>query len=157
MSFIAVGAAVDAWWCSYFNFVYENIIFGAMVDDSAPDTCTITVIATGLDEKNVNISASSLINQLNRSQKVQTPTRPVQQPVSSGIDLSLIGGDTQTPSYTAPQVQTINTDFFASEPKQPEAPEYEAPAAPSFDSSELRSRANKAVQINIPDFLKNKR
>ena len=145
------------------NYVRElvspdaNIIFGAMVDDSAPDTCTITVIATGLDEKNVNISASSLINQLNRSQKVQTPTRPVQQPVSSGIDLSLIGGDTQTPSYTAPQVQTINTDFFASEPKQPEAPEYEAPAAPSFDSSELRSRANRDVQINIPDFLKNKR
>lgn len=28
-----------------------NIIFGAMFDDSAPDTCQITVIATGLDDK----------------------------------------------------------------------------------------------------------
>lgn len=27
-----------------------NIIFGAMYDDSAPDTCRITVIATGLDD-----------------------------------------------------------------------------------------------------------
>ena len=30
-----------------------NIIFGAMYDDSQPDTCKITVIATGLDEANV--------------------------------------------------------------------------------------------------------
>ncbi len=29
-----------------------NIIFGAMYDDSQPDTCKITVIATGLDEAN---------------------------------------------------------------------------------------------------------
>ena len=28
-----------------------NIIFGAMYDDTTPDTCTITVIATGLEEK----------------------------------------------------------------------------------------------------------
>ena len=28
-----------------------NIIFGAMYDDSTPDTCTITVIATGLEDK----------------------------------------------------------------------------------------------------------
>ena len=31
-----------------------NIIFGAMYDDSTPDTCTITVIATGLEDKAVN-------------------------------------------------------------------------------------------------------
>ncbi|HJA94361.1 MAG TPA: cell division protein FtsZ [Candidatus Eisenbergiella merdipullorum] len=28
-----------------------NIIFGAMYDDTTPDTCTITVIATGLEDK----------------------------------------------------------------------------------------------------------
>ena len=28
-----------------------NIIFGAMYDDTTPDTCQITVIATGLDDK----------------------------------------------------------------------------------------------------------
>ena len=31
-----------------------NIIFGAMYDDSTPDTCTITVIATGLEDKALN-------------------------------------------------------------------------------------------------------
>ena len=30
-----------------------NIIFGARYDDSAPDECTITVMATGLEDKNV--------------------------------------------------------------------------------------------------------
>ena len=31
-----------------------NIIFGAMYDDTTPDTCTITVIATGLEDKALN-------------------------------------------------------------------------------------------------------
>lgn len=135
-----------------------NIIFGAMVDDTVQDTCTITVIATGLDEKNVNINAGNLFNQINRNQKVQAAARPSSQPVSQpkpagGLDLSLLNDAPSTPrnsSFSRP----ATIEYTAPETKHEEPVRYDAPG---FDSSELRSRTNRDVQINIPDFLKNKR
>ena len=38
-----------------------NIIFGAMYDDTTPDTCTITVIATGLEDRALNQQQSGRI------------------------------------------------------------------------------------------------
>ena len=143
------------------NYVRElvspdaNIIFGAMVDETAQDTCTITVIATGLDEKNVNINARSMINQLNRTQKIQNAARPAAQTVQpqrtlGGLDLSLLGDAPAAPKAASAQVFN---DYYVPETR------YDAPAheTEGFDSSELRSRANRDVQINIPDFLKNKK
>ena len=143
------------------NYVRElvspdaNIIFGAMVDETAQDTCTITVIATGLDEKNVNINARSMINQLNRTQKIQNAARPAAQTVQpqrtlGGLDLSLLGDAPAAPK-AAPA--PVFNDYSVPETR------YDAPAheTEGFDSSELRSRANRDVQINIPDFLKNKK
>jgi len=149
------------------NYVREqvspeaNIIFGAMVDESAQDTCTITVIATGLDEKNVNLNTSSILSQLNRNQKVQAAARPVSQPLSGGLDISLIGEEPK-PSYTAQTSYNMNqglsaADFSMPDPKY-DAPTYEAKAASTaYDQGEIRSKATRDVQINIPDFLKNKR
>lgn len=39
-----------------------NIIFGAMFDESAPDQASITVIATGLEERSSNLKAPSFLN-----------------------------------------------------------------------------------------------
>ena len=48
-----------------------NIIFGAMFDENAADTATITVIATGLEDSNVNNAMAGF------SAKVQTPRQAV--------------------------------------------------------------------------------
>ena len=42
-----------------------NIIFGAMYDESTPDTCTITVIATGLDAQESAGQASTFMKKAN--------------------------------------------------------------------------------------------
>ena len=45
-----------------------NIIFGAMYDENAQDTCKITVIATGLEDENINqqMNVFNVKNSLNR-------------------------------------------------------------------------------------------
>lgn len=50
-----------------------NIIFGAMYDEDCTDTCTITVIATGLEDRNIHVSSAMA----GFSQKIQ---QPVKQP-----------------------------------------------------------------------------
>ncbi|WP_455615231.1 cell division protein FtsZ [Eisenbergiella sp.] len=52
-----------------------NIIFGAMYDDTTPDTCQITVIATGLDDKPQNQNKFGS----NFSVKPQQGVKPVPQ------------------------------------------------------------------------------
>lgn len=52
-----------------------NIIFGAMYDDTTPDTCQITVIATGLDDKPQNQNKFGS----NFSVKPQQGVKPVAQ------------------------------------------------------------------------------
>ena len=70
-----------------------NIIFGARYDDSVPDECTITVIATGLDDQDTNKKTSSFGSSFNfNSNSVKPvsgsyarPTTPLQgQPVNTG-------------------------------------------------------------------------
>ena len=55
-----------------------NIIFGAMYDDSKSDACTITVIATGLDEATVPTMKETPTKQVTRT----TTSRPAQAPAS---------------------------------------------------------------------------
>lgn len=78
-----------------------NIIFGAMYDDTTPDTCKITVIATGIEDRPQNRFGSSFsvkpsmggmrqmppqagprgYNQMPNQQPMSQPrTQPVQQP-----------------------------------------------------------------------------
>ena len=141
------------------NYVRElvssdaNIIFGAKVDDTAQDTCTITVVATGLDEKNVNNNPAASFRRVNEDQKVQAQARPVVKS-ADGINLDFFGTEKPAaPVQSAPQ-QTSYREFSMPEPPKHETQSYETG---SFDAAELRSRTNRDVQINIPDFLKNKK
>ena len=134
------------------NYVREltsddaNIIFGAMVDDTAQDTCTITVIATGLDETKININHGGLMGRINN----QTPVHQsaVTSKPAPSFDLNIIG-ETPAPSRTSYSAPTFN---------DVEVPEHKAPLySDSEPDVDVRSRAKRDVQINIPDFLKNKK
>ena len=105
-----------------------NIIFGAMYDENAEDEATITVIATGLDAHGANTPVE-------RAMKDFTNYKP-KMPASA-----------QKPA-AAPQ----------SAPRAPR--EAAASAAPQLNiptGTPVYRPAQKETQINIPDFLKNRR
>ena len=78
-----------------------NIIFGAMYDESVQDQASITVIATGLEDKPVSTVMSSF-----RSKSTTSVVRPA---------------ETKAPSYTAAAP--------AAPKKEHQKPEYQKPAA----------------------------
>ena len=61
-----------------------NVIFGAMYDETAKDTCTVTVIATGINQK-VNKAPVYSFNTTAKPQQTQQPAKPVQsvQPITA--------------------------------------------------------------------------
>ena len=108
-----------------------NIIFGAMYDESAEDEATITVIATGLDAHGANTPVERAMKDFT-SYKQKMPAS-AQKPAA------------------APARPTS--------PANPAAGEAAA-AAPRFNipnTTPVYRPANKETQINIPDFLKNRR
>lgn len=108
-----------------------NIIFGAMYDESAEDEATITVIATGLDAHGANTPVERAMKDFT-SYKQKMPAS-AQKPAAA-------------PARPA-------------SPANPAAGEAAA-AAPRFNipnTTPVYRPANKETQINIPDFLKNRR
>lgn len=67
-----------------------NVIFGAKYDESMTDTCTITVIATGLDQSN---SAAKLTNSFS-----VTPKTTVVKPKTPGINVIPSGNPGAAPN-----------------------------------------------------------
>ena len=111
-----------------------NIIFGAMYDENAQDECTITVIATGLDEHSTGIGvrpAGTFAQNASASQ-----ARP------------------QSPAPKAVQTYKPESAYVPSTPapekKETVKPLPQAPAQP-FTPTQTQT------QISIPSFLKNKR
>ncbi|MBQ2472813.1 MULTISPECIES: cell division protein FtsZ [Lachnospira] len=80
-----------------------NIIFGAMVDETATDKATITVIATGLEDRNVNLALAGF------SAKATTPAKTVVKPTY-----------TYNGASTAPQPSAQVTETPLPGLKQPE-------------------------------------
>lgn len=115
-----------------------NIIFGAMYDETAQDEASITVIATGLDEHGANTPVSRAMTGFNNNPYKQKPVVQPQEPMSS-----------PAPTYSQPRPQP--------QTQQPQhtTPVYTPPVnnpAPTY-----RPAGGREVQINIPDFLRNKR
>ncbi|MDO4327798.1 MAG: cell division protein FtsZ [Lachnospiraceae bacterium] len=109
-----------------------NIIFGAMYDENAQDEVSITVIATGLD--------------------AQVATTPVAKAMSGFGGFKTAPKQTAAPAYTAPSYSAPKSaPKAAPEAAATSAPVYTPPTTPTYRPM------NKEVQINIPDFLKNKR
>ena len=124
-----------------------NIIFGAMYDENAQDEATITVIATGLDAH-----ASTPVNKAMAEFGSFKPKMP------SGLNLNTqsrtaVAEAGATAPKAAPQ---LHAQAPTVKPVQTQAVQQAAStqaAAPSQGSY----RPLNQTQINIPDFLKNKR
>ena len=105
-----------------------NIIFGAMYDENAEDEATITVIATGLDAHGANTPVE-------RAMKDFTNYKP-KMPASLQ----------KTAAAPAPAASKSPKEAAAT------APQLNIPAG-----TPVYRPAQKETQINIPDFLKNRR
>jgi cell division protein FtsZ len=109
-----------------------NIIFGAMYDDTTPDQCTITVIATGLEEFSAKepVKAPSFVNQGFNKPPIGKPS--VTSPIA--------------PSYTRPVQASPSTQATAA---TRQVNEYVRPATSSQESDHSG--------IKIPEFLQKNR
>ena len=109
-----------------------NIIFGAMYDENAEDEVTITVIATGLDAHGANTPVERAMKDFtNYKTKVPAQQAPVQRTAPS----------VKTPSEAAATTETS-------------APKYNITTG---NAPVYRPAQRGETQINIPDFLKNRR
>ena len=109
-----------------------NIIFGAMYDENAEDEVTITVIATGLDAHGAHTPVERAMKDFtNYKTKVPAQQAPVQRTAPS----------VKTPSEAAATTETS-------------APKYNIPTG---NAPVYRPAQRGETQINIPDFLKNRR
>lgn len=114
-----------------------NIIFGALYDDAQPDYCSVTVIATGIDD--ANNSSARLVSQMGGSfmKKTVSPVIPnaaktTARPVTPASSTAAMSGTAPIPSVTPIQ----SAGHFA-EPK---------PIKANVESQSLK----------IPDFLQKK-
>ncbi|WP_352397184.1 cell division protein FtsZ [[Clostridium] aminophilum] len=116
-----------------------NIIFGAMYDENAQDDCTITVIATGLDEQQSAGAVKHMEDVASFRPKETAPREeaaPAPQPVR--VAPSNPNYDS-TPVYTAPSVPI--------QPVTPVQSDLNAPVRPQ----------RREQTLNIPDFLNRKK
>ena len=132
-----------------------NIIFGAVYDEKAQDECTITVIATGIVEKQTSkapaqgISRGNLFN--NRTSQGGFGTQAMPQAKTAFKTAE----ETGRRSAEGPKID------FGFDPQQPVQPQRssqpQAQPQQSRSSYPLRSEMNRDTPIEIPDFLKNRR
>ena len=109
-----------------------NIIFGAMYDENAEDEVTITVIARGLDAHGANTPVERAMKDFtNYKTKVPAQQAPVQRTAPS----------VKTPAEAAATTETS-------------VPKYNIPTG---NAPVYRPAQRGETQINIPDFLKNRR
>jgi len=83
-----------------------NIIFGAMYDESAKETCSITVIATGIEEKN-NVNVNNVMANLKQPKKSALHTQQPQAQASQS--------QVRTPGIQEPRpiTSTVQTDSIS--------------------------------------------
>ena len=148
-----------------------NIIFGAMFDENAQDEATITVIATGLDEHGANASvAKAMTGFTSFKTKVPAAGAPAGQQVHAAAPEA--AATASAPYTSRPASQGYSTHGYnpAGGGQGYTAPKYNPNQGYSAGGSQnagqnpspapsqpFRRATNKEMQINIPDFLKNKR
>ncbi len=120
-----------------------NIIFGAMYDDTAPDSVVITVIATGLEETDApqGRSASTLMNNAMKS-NFNTTSRPAQP--------------TPKPVSTVKPVQTASRPQALSRPQSSVSRSSYETQRLNVEPSPISSGNSTESGIKIPDFLQRK-
>lgn len=114
-----------------------NIIFGAMYDESAADSCTITVIATGL-EANITPRITPGNYQAYKAQQVKPMKQPVQMKQAVPMKQQPVPGRSMGTTPSQP-VQGVNVQQFSGIRKP----------------TDVRSNVEEK-QLNIPSFLQKK-
>ncbi len=146
-----------------------NIIFGAMFDETSQDEATITVIATGLDEHGANASVAKAMTGFTNFKTKTASQAPAPQSQQAAPEAAATAaapsynrtsgsqgfGHSYTPSgsaqgYTAPKY-TPGQGFSAGNDQENTNQQSQTQPQP------FRPKVNRDMQINIPDFLKNKR
>ncbi len=119
-----------------------NIIFGAMYDENAQDEATITVIATGLDAHGANSPVNKAMAGFNNFKPKMTTTPSYTAPSYNPSATAAA----EASATVRPAVQPRTETKAASQPtmQQPTAQPY-------------RPMRREPQQINIPDFLKNRK
>ena len=156
-----------------------NIIFGAMYDENAQDEASITVIATGLDMHAETPVSKVMTNFSNPNFKQPKTAAPSGQPVNQetaataptpgynqNFNQNYSNGNYSAPAYNNAGGQNYqnnnpnynNQNYAGSNYQKPGYNGQNSPqGAPQGNGQPYRPTVNKEVQINIPDFLRNKR
>ena len=140
-----------------------NIIFGAMYDETAQDEASITVIATGLDMGN-ETPVGKVITSFGGSATGYTrPQKPAAQPAQNQNPNPNQEAAATAPAYNPNYNPNYGNPNYGNQGYNPNynKPNYGgqagAPGASQGAGQPYRPTVNREVQINIPDFLKNKR
>lgn len=126
-----------------------NIIFGAMFDENAQDEATITVIATGLDARGMNTPVAKAMTEFKTPFKAK-PATTTYAPQNVGA-----GAGRET-AATSAHAQSYKTPAYRSSAAAPQQPQQQVPVQPAPPVQPYRPM-QRETQINIPDFLKNKK
>ncbi|MGP1348579.1 MAG: cell division protein FtsZ [Stomatobaculum sp.] len=127
-----------------------NIIFGVMYDESVQDECSITVIATGLEQSSIAPAAvDKVMSGFRKGAAAPAAAKPAPQKAASAQNfqnLSFLNqGAVEAPAASEPVERAIVPESAAE------------PALSSQERYVFEARQNKNVQINIPDFLKGRK
>lgn len=139
-----------------------NIIFGAMYDENAQDECSITVIATGLDQTaSQNAQQRTAATGGFRRNTAQQPAGSAKQGspirVTPPQQAAAAQPEVPQPQQTAGYNGTMNPLFQQPQPQYQQPVPPQQPVQPQQGSYNFEPRQNKNVQINIPDFLKSRK
>ncbi|SHN55220.1 cell division protein FtsZ [Butyrivibrio hungatei DSM 14810] len=126
-----------------------NVIFGAMYDESKTDSCTVTVIATGIDDKAATGTQNSRINKVATpvSQPTATPVTPATPVHTTTVPVTPVTPITPI-AQAQPGVSTIGfaTEGVATTPR---------PNMTINRPTEIKSTVE-PKSLKIPDFLQRK-
>ena len=140
-----------------------NIIFGAMYDETAQDEASITVIDTGLDMGNETPVGKVMTSFGGSATGYTRPQKPAAQPAQNQNPNPNQEAAATAPAYNPNYNPNYGNPNYGNQGYNPNynKPNYGgqagAPGASQGAGQPYRPTVNREVQINIPDFLKNKR
>ena len=140
-----------------------NIIFGAMYDETAQDEASITVIATGLDMGSETPVGKVMTSFGGSASGCTRPQKPAAQPAQNQNPNPNQEAAATAPAYNPNYNPNYGSPNYGNQGYNPNynKPNYGgqagAPGASQGAGQPYRPTVNREVQINIPDFLKNKR
>lgn len=140
-----------------------NIIFGAMYDETAQDEASITVIATGLDMGNETPVGKVMTSFGGSATGYTRPQKPAAQQAQNQNPNPNQEAAATAPAYNPNCNPNYGNPNYGNQGYNPNynKPNYGgqagAPGASQGAGQPYRPTVNREVQINIPDFLKNKR